>query len=214
MSRIYPTESGWPTKRPSSTDGPTLLTVWKKSSMAFQGTDGFSVFDGKGRLVYRVDNYSRKNRYMSGGLVLMDGTGRALLTLRPQILSMTHRWNGFRGDNCLKTRPVMPVFSMRRRSILQNSDEAEVFLSGPKNHVPIPDFTMDGCFRKRHCKIRSATGELAAEISRKKVNTTVLLSDDVFSLVVQPGYDCELIMAFVIVMDRICGKPYAPAFCS
>lgn len=53
--------------------------------MAFQGTDGFSVFDGQGRLVFRVDNYSRKNRCIAGGVVLMDGAGRALLTLRPQV---------------------------------------------------------------------------------------------------------------------------------
>lgn len=67
---------------------PSALTVWKRSSMSFQGTDGFTVFDDRGILTYRVDNYSRKNCCVRGGLVLMDGVGRALLTLKPQVLIM------------------------------------------------------------------------------------------------------------------------------
>ena len=56
---------------------------------------------------------------------------------------------------------------------------------------------------------------MAAKILRKRAaNTTVLLSDDVFSLVVEPGFDPELMMAFVIILDRICGKPFAPVLCS
>ena len=50
--------------------------------MSFQGTDGFTVFDPNGTLVFRVDNYSRKNGY---GLVLMDGVGNALLSLKPKV---------------------------------------------------------------------------------------------------------------------------------
>lgn len=65
--------------------GPTVLTVWKKSSMAFQGTDGFSVFDKQGKLVFRVDNYSRRIRCFDGRVVLMDGEGRPLLTMRPKV---------------------------------------------------------------------------------------------------------------------------------
>ncbi|KAL5974903.1 hypothetical protein ACLOJK_031579 [Asimina triloba] len=218
MSRIHPTEAAAGcTKRrttsPPPPSGPTALTVWKKSSMAFQGTDGFSVFDGKGRLVFRVDNYSRKNRCMAGGLVLMDGTGRALLTLRPQMLSMRKQWNAFEGDNSSKL-----FFSMKRRSMVQSSDEVEVFMMSAGSRKRLnnrePDFTIEGSFGRRHCKIRSGKGEVVAEISRKRINPAILLSDDVFSLVVGPGYDSELMMAFVIVMDRICGKPFTPALCS
>ena len=62
-----------------------VLTVWKRSSMTFQGTDGFTVFDQHGKLAFRVDNYSRKKGHVKGGLVLMDGAGKALLTLKPQV---------------------------------------------------------------------------------------------------------------------------------
>lgn len=58
------------------------------------------------------------------------------------------------------------------------------------------------------------TGEVVAKIARKKVNPTVVLGDDVFSLVVQPGLESQLIMAFVVILDRICVKPFAPSLCS
>ncbi|KAI3437455.1 uncharacterized protein J3R85_005201 [Psidium guajava] len=200
---------------------PSRLTVWKKSSMSFQGTDGFTVFDQRGGLVFRVDNYSRKGQcaHGGGGLVLMDGVGNALLTLRPQALSMQCQWHAYKGENdCAKRTPDLRVFSMRRSSLLfhKNSNiEAEVFLGGGcAKHGRAPDFAIEGSFTRRNCVIRSSTGELAAKISRKRANTAVLLGDDVFSLVVQPGFDPELAMAIIVILDRICRKPYTPVLCS
>jgi hypothetical protein len=42
----------------------------------------------------------------------------------------------------------------------------------------------------------------------------VSLGDDVFSLVVRPGVDAATVMAIVVVMDRICRRPYAPMACA
>ncbi|CAK7343426.1 unnamed protein product [Dovyalis caffra] len=195
---------------------PSVLTVWKRSSMSFQGTDGFTVFDPHGTLVFRVDNYSRKNGY---GLVLMDGVGNALISLKRKILSMQYQWNAYIGeDGCEKNK----VFSMRSPSVLLHTagrkHVAEIFM-GRKlghHHQNTPDFKIEGSFRSRDCKIvKTSTGEVVAKISRKRVNnTTILLSDDVFSMVVQPGFDTQLIMAFVIVLDRISSKPFSPVLCS
>lgn len=83
----------------SSSPKYVTLTVWKRSSMSFQGTDGFTVYDHKGRLSFRVDNYSRNSHVRNGlscsslpdnvnagdALVLMDGYGKPLLTLKPQV---------------------------------------------------------------------------------------------------------------------------------
>lgn len=87
MSRVHPAsvsrsggeEEAREEKRES------VWTVWKRSSMAFQGTDGFSIYDGKGRLAFRVENYERKHKCFAGELVLMDGEGRPLMALRPQV---------------------------------------------------------------------------------------------------------------------------------
>ncbi|KAF8364693.1 hypothetical protein HHK36_033373 [Tetracentron sinense] len=219
MSRIHPAENKCTIRKAvheDIDDCPSVLTVWKKSSMTFQGTDGFTVFNRDGRLAFRVDNYTRKNPRLTGGLLLMDGAGKALMTLKPQIWSMQQQWNGFKGeDGCSRKSPIL--FSMRRGSSISmlvqsnNIDEAKVFMGG---RGPTADFRIEGSFRRRCCKIRGPTGEVAAEITRKKVNSSVLLSNDVFSLVVQPGFDSELIMAFVVVMDRICRKSFAPLLCS
>lgn len=93
---------------------------------------------------------------------------------------------------------------MRRRSVLQGGDEAEVFMDAPDRRSPEPDFRTEGCFRRRNCKIMDRDGQEVARIFRKEVNESVTLSDDVFSLIIQPNMDAELIMAFLVVMDRIC----------
>jgi hypothetical protein len=65
---------------------PAVYTVWKRSSMGFQGTDGFCVYDAAGSLAFRVDNYSRRRKPFAGELLLMDGHGAPLLALRPQVI--------------------------------------------------------------------------------------------------------------------------------
>uniref|UniRef100_A0A0D9XWC3 Tubby C-terminal domain-containing protein n=1 Tax=Leersia perrieri TaxID=77586 RepID=A0A0D9XWC3_9ORYZ len=205
-----------------------VYTVWKRSSMGFQGTDGFSVYDSTGKLAFRVDNYSRRRKAFAGELLLMDGHGTPLLSLRPQMLSLRNRWNCYRAQEeslDITNSPSVPqqVFSMRKTSALQGSDEAEVFMSTRTSDdcqpdaSPSPSFRIDGSFRMRSCKIRRSNGEEAARISKKNagvMSRPVSLGDDVFSLVVRPGVDFAVVMAIVVVMDRICRKPYTPMVCS
>ncbi|KAL6653305.1 hypothetical protein ACP70R_008883 [Stipagrostis hirtigluma subsp. patula] len=232
MTRIHPSESGPPRRAgdgggrsSSSAPAPALqYTVWKRSSMGFQGTDGFSVYDAAGALAFRVDNYSRRRKLFAGELLLMDGRGSPLLALRPQILSMHDQWNCYKAseEGQGKRTRSQQLFSMRKCSVLQRGHEAEVFMSGcstASDHAgqQVPSFWVDGCFRRRSCKIRSSDGEEVARITRKKAeaaSNSLTLGDDVFSLVVQPNVDCTMIMAFVVVLDRICWRPYSPMMCS
>ncbi|KAK9048246.1 hypothetical protein SSX86_032792 [Deinandra increscens subsp. villosa] len=59
---------------------PVVLTVWKKSLLF--NCDGFTVFDTRGNLVFRVDNYAAGNK---AEIVLMDASGRSLLTIRRKV---------------------------------------------------------------------------------------------------------------------------------
>ncbi|KAF3334863.1 Protein LURP-one-related 12 [Carex littledalei] len=176
--------------------------------MGFQGTDGFSVYGDSGRLVFRVDNYSRRQKYLTKEIVLMDGDGKPLLCLRPRILSLHDRWNAYEVEECGNKQPNSKLFSMKRCSNVQNFDQTEVlqrnFADNSKPKL-MPSFRIEGCFKKRSCKIYNSRGDEVAQISRKTTGqASVLLGNDVFSLVIQPGFDCKLVMAFVIVMDRIC----------
>ncbi|WOK96742.1 hypothetical protein Cni_G05449 [Canna indica] len=206
MSRIHPTRSKNVDEdlTTTATNHPSVWTVWNKSSMGFQGTDGFSIYDSQGNLAFRVDNYSRMHKCFAGELLLMDGTGKALMAMKPQILSMHDRWRGFKDEDGLESSCKTHVFSMRRRSILQNHDKTEIFLDSPKNHSSVPNFRTEGCFRTRNCKILNGKGDEVAQISHKKVNQSVTLGDEVFTLIIQPSMDTALIMAFLVIMDRIC----------
>ncbi|KAI4331667.1 hypothetical protein MLD38_029830 [Melastoma candidum] len=220
---------------------PSNFTVWKRSSMTFQGTDGFTVFDEHGKLAFRVENYSRRRpRGSQGGLVLMDGLGRAIITMQPQVTkgkkkqsfskraharpmvetaivmlpcrmkqipSMRRQWNAYVGEGDQLTR----IFSMKRSSRVRGNVTEEVELSMA---VGSKGVTVEGSFRGRNCIVRdSTTGEELARITRKRAKATVLLDNDVFSLVVQlGGIGSEIVMAFVVIMDRICCNAL-PALC-
>ena len=60
-----------------------ILTVWKKSLLL--NCNGFTVFDGKGNLVFRVDNYLAGHK---GEIVLMDAGGKPLLTIRRKVCEL------------------------------------------------------------------------------------------------------------------------------
>lgn len=191
-------------------------TVWKKSSMAFVGSDGFSIFDSKGELAFRVDNYSRRNKYLLGELLLTDAVGKPLLVLKPRILSFHDQWNGYRseeGDSITAGHKTL-IFTMKRRSILKNSDDdVEIFMQRSRGEMAgsesteEADYRIRGCFKKRSCKIWGRSGRLVAWIARKMVRPLVILDEDVFRLVIIPGNECDLIMAFIVALDRICKRP-------
>lgn len=126
---------------------------------------------------------------------------------------------------CMKSSGSM-VFNGGGDNNKHNHEEAQVYMGsssssrnkgqGCKSHDETPDFKVQGCFKRRNCVIRNNKGHIAAKISRKRVNNkTVLLADDVFNLIVQPGFQPQIMMAFVIVLDRIHTKyHYTPLLCS
>ncbi|RLN00738.1 protein LURP-one-related 5-like [Panicum miliaceum] len=244
-NRIHPSDAGRGGRArraaPSASESdrrPAVYTVWKRSSMGFQGTDGFCVYDDAGRLAFRVDNYSRRRKLCAGELLLMDGQGTPLLSLRPQLLSLHDRWNCYTAmeEEGLDKKPSpssqQQVFTMSRCSALKSSDEAEVHMSAAGTaassssglsckhpQAVAPAYRIEGSFSRRNCKIRRGSdGKEAARIARKSAGVAsrpvATLGDDVFSLVVRPGVDVATIMAIVVVMDRICHKPYTPMVCS
>ncbi|KAF3792902.1 LURP-one-related 15 protein [Nymphaea thermarum] len=300
MSRVFPgAENELPPLLPSPSatatrpiSGPSSFTVWKKSSMSFDCMDGFTVLDSCGRLVFRVDNYQSGCPCLTREVVLMDGKGTPLFTLRrrrqwgglvvawalrnlielpvrqrsaslhkppwfssgliisgaqfanrksdvqgvrtfqgfslkllivfwlplshqivlPQILSMHERWDGFKGETDSRGIQTRQLFSIKKWDVVRNKRQAVVFIG---ENFPVPAFYIEGDYNKRSCKIRlAATREVAAEICRKQVNPAIMLGRDVFSLIVRPGFDNEMMMAFIIVMDRINRTPlFIPALC-
>ncbi|CAH1431302.1 unnamed protein product [Lactuca virosa] len=80
------------------------LTVMK-TSLLFTG-DGFAVYDSNGQVVFRVDSYGPDNRD-AYELVLMDSSGRCLLTIRRKRPSLHQRWEGFLGERMEGDKPIL-----------------------------------------------------------------------------------------------------------
>ncbi|KAK2651631.1 hypothetical protein Ddye_011487 [Dipteronia dyeriana] len=169
------------------------LTVFKTS--LFFANDGFTVYDCKGELVFRVDSYGPDSRDRVE-FVLMDGQGRCLLTVRRKRPSLHHRWEGFSGE---KTEGQKPIFSVRRSSIIgRSSVTVEMYENSSEEYL------IDGNFGERCCTIFNAAKESAAEIKRKvDASTQVMLGKDVFSLCLKPGFDAAFAMGLVLVLDQI-----------
>ncbi|WVZ00460.1 hypothetical protein V8G54_026529 [Vigna mungo] len=177
------------------------LTVLK-TSLFFAG-DGFTVYDCKGQLVFRVDSYGPDTRDRDE-LVLMDPNGRCLLTVRrKQRPSLHQRWEGFKGERMDGDKPI---FSVKRASII---GRARASLTVEMYDNPGEEYQIEGCFSQRCCTIFNVTKESVAEIRRKVDPTTsVVLGKEVFSLCVKAGFDAAFAMGFVLVLDQINGEDY------
>jgi uncharacterized protein YxjI len=76
-----------------------VYTVWKRSSIGFQGTDGFSVYDSAGKLAFRVDKTTTTAAKLSPAtycLRMATAHGTPLLSLKPQVNHLSiHFINSF-----------------------------------------------------------------------------------------------------------------------
>ncbi|KAJ6427456.1 hypothetical protein OIU84_022953 [Salix udensis] len=174
-----------------------LLTVLKTS--LFFANDGFTVYDCKGELVFRVESYGPDSRDQ-GEIALMDAHGRCLLTVRRKVLLSLPVYI------CEGTDGNKPIFSVRRSSIIGRcSVTVEVYGS------PGAEYQIEGSFANRSCTIFNAAKESMAEIRRKvDASTNVVLGKDVFSLCLKPGFDGAFAMGLVLILDQITGDDAVP----
>ncbi|KAJ4952315.1 hypothetical protein NE237_029147 [Protea cynaroides] len=179
----------------------TQLTVLKTSRF-FTG-DGFTVYDTKGEVLFRVDSYG-PDAQLNDEIVLMDASGKCLLTVRRKRPSLHQRWEGFLGEKCNGKKPI---FSVRRSSIIGRlSVTVEVYGNSGE------EYQIEGSFPQRCCRFYDTSSpneskDPVAEI-RRKVDSSknVLLGKDVFSLCVKPGFDAAFAMGLVLVLDQINGQ--------
>nr|GLL17063.1 protein LURP-one-related 8 [Ipomoea trifida] len=185
----------------SSAPQPTVLTVWKKSLLF--NCDGFTVFDDKGNLVYRVDNYyDSSNR---AEIVLMDAPGNSLFTIRRKRLSLADNWVVYDGETADR-----PLYSVRKHvSLLNSKSLAHVTSlrgSGAKGSKNARIYEIEGSYSNRSCVMYDDVRRRVAEIKRKEaVAGGVIFGRDVFRLIVQPEIDSSVAMAMVILLEQMFG---------
>jgi len=209
MTKVYPNSSTAIATAPqkikysssiSDVGNQAVLTVWKKS-LLFNCT-GFTVFDAKGNLVFRVDNYMAGNK---GEIVLMDAAGKPLLTIRRKRLSLGDNWLVYDGETSVK-----PLFSVRKHvNILNGKSLAHVSsVGGGKSSDQGVFYEIEGSYAQRNCDVYDQKRTRVAEIKRKEAAVGgVALGGDVFRLIVDSDQlDTPLAMAIVILLDQMFGS--------
>ncbi|CAN6468483.1 unnamed protein product [Victoria cruziana] len=186
---------------------PMALTVWKKSLLF--NCSGFTVFDSKGSLLFRVDNYATDPK---GEVVLMDASGQPLRTLRRKRLSLGDQWlvfdgevpigvggGGRRGRAGSPTRT--PKFHVKKRgTFLGSRSLAHVSCCSSKAAF----YDVEGSYAQRYCTVYDEKRRKVAEIRRKEAASgRVAFGTDVFRLIVQPEMDAADAMALVLLLDQM-----------
>ncbi|XP_020680827.1 protein LURP-one-related 8-like [Dendrobium catenatum] len=193
MTKIYPNS---PTSQSPALDiavdsEPSSFTVWRKSLLF--NCSGFTVFDAKGELVFRVDNYSFSKRTE---IVLMDAAGKSVFTVRRKRLTLLDHWRIFEGEERRR-------FSARKHlTLLPSKVLAHVTPCGGEKG---PIYCVEGSFSHRSCVVYDELRRPVLEIQRKEAIGGVAFGGDVFRLIVQPGFDSGLAMAIVILLEQMFG---------
>ncbi|OMO79497.1 Initiation factor 2B-related protein [Corchorus capsularis] len=175
------------------------FTIWMKSLVCH--TNGCTVFDSNGDIVYRVENYDTKG---SSEVQLMDLHGTVLFTILKKKLQICGRWNGYRGNFTGKNmKGKKPCFQVKKNcSIFRRSDNniaCEVTVGFNKFWI----VRLLGGKKLQGFKIVNFNGETVAEVKQKQLSSGMVLGDDVLSLEIEPYIDHSLIVALVIVYGLI-----------
>ncbi|TKW07566.1 hypothetical protein SEVIR_7G315500v4 [Setaria viridis] len=183
-------------RRSAEEEAPAVLTVWRKSLLF--NCDGFTVFDAKGDLAFRVDCYGSSRRRAE--VVLMDVAGKPLLTVRRKRLSLLgEHWVIYDGDAAdAAAGKAKPLLSVRRHVSLKASSKTLAHVTPMASAATSAAFKVEGSYGRRACAVRDARGDAVAEVRRKES-----VGDDVFRLVADPRLGAPLAMGLVIALDEM-----------
>ncbi|KAJ9555244.1 hypothetical protein OSB04_009858 [Centaurea solstitialis] len=191
MARVFPQTSSSSSPSPYISLKPESFTIWMKS-LVFN-THGCTVYNSKGDIVYRVDNYDNK---CGQEVYLMDIRGKVLYSIQQKTkFRIFGCCDGYKWDDCNSEKQL--CFRVRKhRSVCVNSCDHKA------RGCAYKIVKMDG---KSEFKIvdEDQDGALIAEIKQKQTTTGINLGNDVFTLTVQPNIDHSLIMAIIMVYGLI-----------
>ncbi|XP_057549251.1 protein LURP-one-related 11-like [Amaranthus tricolor] len=176
-----------------------IFTIWMKSLIL--GGKGCTVFDSKGQVVYRVDNYSSK---CCDQVYLMDSHGHVLLTILRKKFRLLASWKGYKDE---KKKGASWWFQVKKSWKFPKMPlECEVVVNLYHDRKS-PAFKIEkGKSDLTSCKIVDRLGGLIAEVTRKQSFGGVVLGNDVLTLVIEPNIDPSLIMGVMVAYNLINSK--------
>ncbi|WVZ54737.1 hypothetical protein U9M48_005491 [Paspalum notatum var. saurae] len=202
-SRVTPGEEAVQVRAGAEEEEPSavsVLTVWRKSLLF--GCHGFTVFDARGDLAFRVDCYAASRRRSE--VVLMGAAGEPLLTVRRARrlggLLASDRWVIYDGDGATAT----PLLSVRRAGAPSASSNKALAHVTPLSGAGA-GYVVEGSYGRRACAVRDARGGGSGGAAVAEVRRKEAVGDDVFRLVAGPRLGAPLAMGLVIALDEMFG---------
>ncbi|PON62834.1 LURP1-related protein domain containing protein [Parasponia andersonii] len=189
MAKVHPQA---PSFSPYLTSEKETFTIWMKSLVYH--TNGCTVYNSNGQIVFRVDNYEKK---CSSEVHLMDLKGKVIYTIRKKKLQAFGGWDGYRlsGSDMKDSKPWFRV--TRHCKMLMGDLACQITVGCDKYRI----VRLTG--KAAGFRIVSLDGKIIAEAKQKQSSSGVVLGDDVLSLEVEPHKDHSLIMALVMVYGLI-----------
>ncbi|PRQ17742.1 putative tubby-like domain-containing protein [Rosa chinensis] len=173
-------------------------TIWMKSLVC--NTNGCTVYNSNGEIVYRVDNYDKR---CSNEVHLMNLQGKLLYTIRKKKLQAFERWDGYKwSGSCKFEKEEKPWFHVKRYSrMLMGSLACQITVGFEKYWIVRLTGKTTAGFR-----IVDIDGGIAAEAKKKLSSSGIVLGEDVLTLEVETHMDHSLVMAIVTAYGLICRK--------
>ncbi|KAJ8766152.1 hypothetical protein K2173_021669 [Erythroxylum novogranatense] len=166
------------------------FTIWMKSLICH--SNGCTVFDSNGDIVYRVDNYDKR---CSNEAYLMDLRGRVLVAIRRKGLQIFGRWYGYTSPANINNDKLW--FQVKRcYRICMRNLVCQVSVGFDK-------FWVEKVAPKIAFRIVDIDGYVLAEVRQKQLSSGISLGDDVLTLIVEPHIDHSLVMAILVVYGLI-----------
>ncbi|PIN27208.1 hypothetical protein CDL12_00001 [Handroanthus impetiginosus] len=197
MAKVHPKTSMITTSCQYSSSEREIFTVWMKS-LVING-NGCTVFNSKGEVVFRVDNYQTRH---SGEVLLMNLNGEVLFSIKKKKLLVFRSWEVHKLINS-EFYEEGESFKVKRKCRLFGKDISCDVSVGCNNKTAESCYKIVGFEGKSTIKILDNEGQVLAEMMQKQSLGGVCLGDDVLSLTVEPQLDQSLIMALVIVYGMI-----------
>ncbi|KAL3498815.1 hypothetical protein ACH5RR_041547 [Cinchona calisaya] len=203
MAKVYPQEQFSSSSNNNNCIASSIretYTVWLKS-LVFHG-NGCTIFNSKGEIVFRVDNYQERS---CSEVFLMDLNGDVLFSIQRKNIRVFERWNGYKWSDSKanKERPWIQVRKCRR--VLGGNMAGYPVALGCDKATGI-GYSIIGSDGKSEFKIVDSAGRLVAEAKHKRSSRGVSYGDDVLTLVVEPETDQLLIVALMTVHGLINNK--------
>ncbi|KAI3693610.1 hypothetical protein L1987_76558 [Smallanthus sonchifolius] len=192
MAKIHPCI---PSSSSSCSTQREIYTIWMKSLVL--NSNGYTVYDSNGEVVFRIDNYDSKCR---NEVYLMDLRGNIICTILRKKLLRFGLWDCY-NDKDSHT----PWFKVEKTFGFFKNDSMYDVLVGTNEARSISrsNHKMEGSVHNLEFKIIDGEGRIAATVQRKLSSSGNVLGEDVLCVTVEPHVDHIFVMALVAIHGLI-----------